>query len=263
MNKDEIFLNYLWISKSLKSALSTLCIFSFVLSPSLPYVTWFPWWSHKPPRRDPCPIILTATLPVPARVGSPTVLAIPIWNVHSLPRIVLLWSPRGVQKHLNNWASSRNLQLGRGCRGNPPSHGVEPALFSHREAQGQALAKEKMSVEVLSPPSLRGYSLGCKHLRMSAWYKILFENSENLLHSEQLVQRRKTMTSSWRWSLVLWVCIRADEGGKGRDSLSALWYVTMETSATTSIPTTLVLCTQLCPKQHSHKPNFSQIGVAS
>lgn len=108
--------------------------------------------------------------------------------------------PTGSPKGFQQLSFSQESPAGKGMQGQhrppPHLHGVEPALFSHREAQGQALAKEKMSVEVLSPPSLRGYSLGCKHLRMSAWYKILFENSENLLHSEQLAQRRKTMTSS-------------------------------------------------------------------
>ena len=112
---------------------------------------------------------------------------------------LFFYGPHGESKGISTTELLPGISSWEGDAGATPPphlHGVEPALFSHREAQGQALAKEKMSVEVLSPPSLRGYSLGCKHLRMSAWYKILFENSENLLHSEQLVQRRKTMTSS-------------------------------------------------------------------
>lgn len=104
--------------------------------------------------------------------------------------------PKGSPKEFKQLSFPQESPAGKGLQEQPPSHGVEPDLFSHRGAQGQALAKEKMSVEVLSPPSLRGCSVVCKHLRMSAWYKILFENSENLLRSEQLVQRRKTTTSS-------------------------------------------------------------------
>lgn len=51
----------------------------------------------------------------------------------------------------------------------------------------------------------------------------------------------------------------ADEGGKGRDSVSTLQYVSMETSATTSIPTALVLCTQLHPKQHGYYQIFPKL----
>lgn len=267
MNKEEIFLNYLWISKSLKSALSTVCIFSFVLSPSLPYVIWFPWWNHKPPRRELCPIILTAqpgatSLPVPPPgLAPPQSCPYPSEMFTVFPEL-FLWSLWGVQRDLNNWASPRNLQLGRGCRGNPPL--MEWSLpFSPTEGPRARHWPRRRCQLRSSPPSLRGCSLVCKHLRMSTWYKILFENPENLLHSEQLVQRRETTTSSWRCRLVLWVCIMADEGGKGRDSLSALWYVSMDTSATTSVPTALVLCTQLRPKQHGYYANFSQTGVAS
>ena len=57
-------------------------------------------------------------------------------------------------------------------------------------------------------------------------------------------------------------------GGGIRDAATAKAYLEagverLIIGTITSIPTTLVLCTQLCPKQHSHKPNFSQIGVAS
>ena len=55
-------------------------------------------------------------------------------------------SPKGVKQ----LSFSQKSPAGKGLQGQPPSHGVEPALFSHRGAQGQALAKEKMSVEVLS-----------------------------------------------------------------------------------------------------------------
>ena len=119
VNKDEIFLNYLWISKSLKSALSTLCIFSFILSPGSPLCYLVPLMKSYTPKERTVPHYSDSYLPNPSLVGSPTVLAIPVWNVHSLPRIVLLWSPQGVQRVLNNWASPRNLRPGKGCRGNP------------------------------------------------------------------------------------------------------------------------------------------------
>lgn len=130
--------------------------------------------------------------------------------------------PTGSPKGFKQLSFPQESPAGTGLQGQPPPHGVEPALFSHSGAQGQALAEEKTSGEGLSPPSLRGCAVVRKHLRMSARHKILFENSENLLRSEQSVPRGKATTSSWRCRLVLWACIRADEGGKGREILYQL-----------------------------------------